>query len=95
MYPIKNLIAITDTTNATIIPVKRMPISIPVKLKPNLKSLRKLAPNIIGIERKNEYSVATKREVPIRIAPKIVAPEREVPGINERTWNIPIKKAVL
>ncbi len=29
------------------------------------------------------------------IAPKIVAPEREVPGINANTWNMPTINAAL
>ena len=32
--------------------------------------------------KKNENSADTKREPPIKIPPKIVAPEREVPGIK-------------
>jgi hypothetical protein len=31
--------------------------------------------------------VATNLEVPIEIPPRIVAPERDVPGINDNTWN--------
>ncbi len=58
IYPIKNLIASTDTTNATTMPVNKMLISHSVKLKPNLKIFNALAPNIIGIDKKNEYSAA-------------------------------------
>lgn len=87
--------AMMETTKATIIPVNRIVISDPVKLNPKSLSFNKLAPNMIGIDIKNENSAATKREVPNKIAPKIVAPEREVPGTKERTWNTPIKKAVL
>ncbi|KAF5045015.1 hypothetical protein DSECCO2_485670 [anaerobic digester metagenome] len=81
----RNLIAITETTNATVITVSNTAISVPVKHKPNLTSFNALAPNITGIERKNEYSAATYLDVPRMIAPRIVAPEREVPGINEST----------
>ena len=34
-------------------------------------------------------------DVPINIAPSIVAPDLEVPGINASTWNTPIISAVL
>ena len=33
--------------------------------------------------------MATKREAPIKIPPRIVAPEREVPGTKESTWKKP------
>lgn len=85
MYLNKNLIDITETTNATAIPTRRTAASIPVKLKPNLNNLSALAPNITGIERKNEYSAAILLEVPRIIAPRIVAPERDVPGIKDNT----------
>lgn len=74
-----------ETIKATAIPVNRMTISSLVKLNPNLTNFRALAPNITGIDRKNEYSAATNREVPSIIAPRIVAPEREVPGIKDKT----------
>ena len=45
---------------------------------------------MVGIARKKENSAAMKREAPIRVAPIIVAPEREVPGIKASTWKIPI-----
>ena len=48
-----------------------------------------------GIARKKENSAAMKREAPIRVAPKIVAPERDVPGIKASIWKIPMPKAVL
>ena len=48
-----------------------------------------------GIDKKKEYSAATKQEVPRIIAPIIVAPEREVPGIRASTWNHPIITAIL
>ena len=35
------------------------------------------------------------REQPRIMAPKMVAPEREVPGTRESTWNRPMKNAVL
>ena len=38
-----------------------------------------------GIARKNENSAARLLEHPINIAPSIVAPEREVPGMIDKT----------
>lgn len=70
-----------ETTKATIEPVNKIMISSDPNVFPlakNLKIFKKLAPNITGIPKKNENSVATKREAPIKIAPKMVAPEREV-----------------
>lgn len=97
MYPIKNLIAKIDTKNATTQPTIKSTGSIPVNPPPstkNFKILRALAPNITGIAKKNVNSAATFLETPINKAPKIVAPERDVPGINDNTWNPPIKSAV-
>ena len=39
---------------------------------------------MVGIDRKNENSVATYLEVPIKIALKIVAPDRDVPGTIDK-----------
>lgn len=74
-----------ETAKAASIPVKRIISSIPVNSKPNLSSFTALAPNITGIERKKEYSAAIYRDVPRIIAPRIVAPERDVPGIKDNT----------
>ncbi len=66
-------------------------------LAKNLKIfLKKLAPNITGIPKKKMKTLLQqKREAPIKIAPKMVAPEREVPGINASTWKAPTIKAAL
>ena len=77
--------AATETKKAVSIPTSKTVISIPLKLKPNLSSFRALAPNITGIDRKKENSAAMWRDAPSRIAPKMVAPERDVPGIRDRT----------
>ena len=45
-----------------------------------------------GIPRKNENSAAAPLEHPSTMAPRMVEPEREVPGIRARSWTIPIKK---
>ena len=95
IYPIRNLITITETTNAVIIPVKRIINSFPLKEKPNFTIFSRLAPNITGIAKKKVNSAATVLETPIRRAPKMVAPEREVPGkIAAISWNKPIISAV-
>ena len=64
----------------TIIPISKRPHSIAPSC---VKILRMLTPNITGIARKNENSAATVLDVPNKIAPKIVAPDRDVPGIIE------------
>ena len=76
-------------------PIINVIISELVNVNPNLYILRRLAPNIIGIDKKNENSAAIYLEVPRITAPNIVAPDLEVPGIKDNTWNIPMKKAVL
>lgn len=67
--------------------------------KPNEKSalriFRRLAPNIAGIAIKNENSAAVARLNPNKVAPKIVLPERLVPGTKAKIWNIPTLKAFL
>ncbi len=95
IYPIRNLIARMDTTKATTTPTIRITNSVDVNAKPNFTSFRRLAPNITGIARKNVNSAATVRDVPARIPPMIVDPEREVPGITESTWKHPMINAVL
>ena len=74
-----------DTKNATTTPVTSVKISAGVKAKPNFTSFRRLAPNMTGIARKKVNSAATVLEVPTRIPPIIVEPDRDVPGITEST----------
>lgn len=74
-----------DTINADIIPASKITISVLSNAKPNFSSFNKLAPNITGIARKKLNSAAIYLEHPKIIAPKMVAPEREVPGIREST----------
>ena len=76
------MIARIDTTKDTSTPTIRMINSVELKAKPNFTSFRRLAPNITGIARKKVNSAATVREVPARIPPIMVDPEREVPGIT-------------
>ena len=66
--------------------------------KPNpiiyLTIFNKLAPAITGMAIKKENSLATYLEHPQCRPPKIVAPDRDVPGINARHWKNPIFKEV-
>ena len=79
------MIANIDTINAVKDPINKIIHSKDVKLNPAFKSLRALAPIIVGIAKKNENSAAIKREEPIKVAPIIVEPDLEVPGINAKT----------
>ena len=56
-------------------------------------SLIALAPNIVGIAKKNENSVATTRLNPNSIPPIIVAADLDVPGIDAKHWNTPTPNA--
>ena len=47
-------------------------------------TFKRLAPNMTGIAKKNENSLATVLEQPQYNQPKIVAPLLEVPGIKAR-----------
>ena len=78
----------TDTKNATMQPTINIVASIPVNPPPSIRNFKifsPLAPNITGIARKNVNSAATYLETPINKAPRMVAPERDVPGINDNT----------
>ena len=48
------------------------------------------APAMVGMARKNENSAAARLSAPISIAPTMVAPERDTPGIMARHWKRPI-----
>ena len=99
IYPIKKRMTKTETRNATNIPTNKIVRSIPVKTAPlpkNLTSFSKLAPSMTGIAKKKVNSAATVLDTPIKSAPTIVAPERDVPGkIVAINWKNPIISAVL
>ena len=85
---IKNLITNNDTKNAVNVPVIRTIISVEFNVKPsskNFATFKSDAPSITGIAKKNENSAAAVLDTLIVDAPKIVEPEREVPGIKDRT----------
>ena len=48
---------------------------------------------MVGMARKKENSAAALRLRPRSMAPKMVAPEREVPGIMDKHWNRPMYTA--
>ena len=83
-----------DTIKDTAIPTRRVITSQEVKSNPNFTIFNKLAPNITGMARKKVYSAARVLDVPSKMPPMIVAPEREVHGISASTWKIPMHKAV-
>ena len=70
---------------ADIIPAIRIASSVLVNVNPNLMSFKRLAPNIVGMAKKNVNSAATYLEVPINMAPIMVAPDLEVPGKMDKT----------
>ena len=51
----------------------------------NFTAFKRLAPSMVGMARKKENSEAAVRDSPRSIAPRMVEPEREVPGIREST----------
>ena len=85
-----------DTAKATKQPMASANISVEVIVLPSRKNMRilyPLVPTMVGIARKKVNSAAAVREMQRSNAPKIVMPEREVPGIHARIWKQPIKKA--
>ena len=85
---IKNLITNNDTKNAITVPVARTIISVKFNVNPSSKNFatyKSDAPSITGIARKNENSAAAVLDTLIVDAPRMVEPERDVPGIKERT----------
>ena len=73
-------------------PTSSTPSSVPL-IAPNFTIFSSDAPNITGTARKNVYSAATSRDVPMRMPPRMVAPERDVPGMSASTWNTPMSSA--
>ena len=60
--------------------MSRIASSFPEKAKPNFSILRRLAPSMTGMARKKVNSAATVLDTPISSAPRMVAPDLEVPG---------------
>ena len=85
---IRNFIVTSDMTKETAIPIRRIPTSAPVTVAPdraNLATFKSDAPSITGIAIKKENSAPAPRDTPRTIEPSIVEPERDVPGIRDRT----------
>ena len=49
---------------------------------------------MVGMAMKKENSAPALRPTPSRMAPKMVEPEREVPGTRLRAWKQPMYRAV-
>ena len=83
---IKPLITSKLTAKATTHPANRTPSSNAEKCKPTFRTyfshFKALAPNITGIAIKKLNSAATGRAHPSKLAPRMVEPLREVPGIR-------------
>ena len=95
---IKNLITKSDTKNAVSVPAASTIISVELSVKPsstNFTTFKNDAPAITGIDKKNENSALVDLEHPINIAPRIVTPLLDVPGINANNCIAPIISAVL
>ena len=76
-----------ETKNAVSVPAIKNATSVLVKTKPSLMNKNAssaLAPSITGIARKKENSAAAVLETPTVDAPKIVEPERDVPGTTDK-----------
>ena len=82
---IKNRMANSETTKATTVPTNNVKSCGPTNRSAYLISFNPLAPSMTGIARKNENYAATVRVQPSITAPKIVAPDRDVPGISAST----------
>ena len=57
-------------------------------------SLTMAAPQMIGVDSKNENLAAPSLVRPFRSPVVIVIPERETPGIIARTWDMPMNRLV-
>ena len=85
---IRKLMDTIETAKETTIPTASKRSSKGVAVKPsrmNFSTLTPDAPAIIGIAIKKENSDAAERDTPVSIPPRMVEPERDVPGISERT----------
>ena len=83
-----------ETTKATTMPTIRITASEALKARPNFTSFKRLAPAITGTARKKVNSAAVVRDMPRRMPPRIVAPEREVPGNTAAiSWKRPTPMA--
>ena len=49
---------------------------------------------MVGIASQNENSAAERRSAPNNMAPTIVAPARDTPGIIEKHWQTPMPRYI-
>ena len=84
-----------DTRKAIAQPTRSTAISVDVKSKPNFRILMKLSPAMTGTARKKVNSAAVVLLMPMARAPMMVEADLEVPGMMDRHWNNPIRKASL
>ena len=86
---IKNLIAIIDTAKAVSVPTSITIISVISRERPSIKKafahFKRDAPSITGIAKKKENSAAAVLDTLTKEAPRMVEPERDVPGISDKT----------
>ena len=66
----------------------------PTPVRKNLRSLMPLAPSMVGMAIKKLNSAAAERLAPRKMPPRMVEPDREVPGIRLRHWKRPMPMAV-
>ena len=81
----RNLMAHRDTTKAETQPTAKTPHSVVVRATPSsisLATFKREAPSMVGMAIKKENSAAAPRDRPSIIPPRMVDPEREVPGIS-------------
>ena len=89
-YSISPLMTKRLTRKLTTQPTSSTVISVEVAETPesrNFINFRALAPSMVGMARKKENSAPALRLTPKRIAPRMVEPEREVPGSGSGTGN--------
>ena len=91
----KNFIAKIATIKDAVNPVINIEYCEKLKEKLLLTRSRDVAASMVGIARRNENSTAVFLFVPKNSAGIIVAADLETPGIIEKDWRIPIKKAFL
>ena len=86
-YSISARMTRRETIKLTTLPTISTAISVPVMPTPVSRNFRPLmaeAPSMVGLAIKKENSLPALRLTPSKIAPRMVEPDREVPGIRLR-----------
>ena len=76
--------------NETMIPDKRRIPLLPAIMEGSRMISTSVAANNVGMARMNENSTMVLRGIPSESPPRIVAADREVPGIRAMDWNNPM-----